>query len=129
MDLRKIGDIISRLFSKEGVSNILFSDMENAELEKWYYINEGTIRYKFKYIAEDVIVSITEWLEDDVFNLHQHTDCDETIFVIRGNLKSELDNLSRTIYQKLYYSAGIVHKIHGTKGTFISVKFDKIPKE
>lgn len=125
MIIQTISDKIASLFSNENITNILFEDMLNAPLDTWFYINEKSIRYKFIEINEKQIISLTEWLNDDHFNLHTHADCDETIFIIKGYLTSTLDSLERTNYQKLYYKAGTVHKVYGTKGTLISVKFDR----
>jgi oxalate decarboxylase/phosphoglucose isomerase-like protein (cupin superfamily) len=128
--LKKVGEAVARLFANKEVTDILFEDLLEAELDYWYYINHskefpnGTIRYKFTKITDGRIISITEWLEDDYFHMHRHTDCDEVCFVINGFVHSILDNLKRCDFQKLFYGVGVVHKIWGKKGTIISVKFD-----
>lgn len=126
MSVKKLGQIISNLFSQKEVTEIKFSDMLQAEKDVWFYINDNKIRYKFIQINSKQIISITEWLEDDTFHLHVHYDCDEMIFIICGYLKSILDGLIRTTFQKIGYKAGTIHSVYGTKGTKIAVKFDKI---
>jgi hypothetical protein len=122
----KIKYKIAELFSSEDITYIKAKDLLHIPLDEWQYINDNKIRYKIVDKNEKFVTSITEWLEDDIFLAHVHEDADETIFIIKGFLKSLIDRLAKKTYQKLFYKAGTIHKIWGKKGTLISVKFDFI---
>lgn len=123
--LDKIAEKVRNLFADVEVTDIKFADMAKLPIDEWQYINDGQIRYRIKVIEGDVIVSVCEWIEDAIFNLHTHSDCDETCFVIRGKLHSQLDGLTRGIFQKLYYKKNTIHKVAAKAGTLITVKFER----
>jgi hypothetical protein len=124
--LEKIKYKIADLFSSEDITYINARELVYIPLNEWQYINKRKIRYKIVEKTEKHVVSITEWLEDDIFLAHIHTDANESIFVIKGVLKSLIDKLTKKTFEKLLYKAGTIHKVHGKKGTLIAVKFDFI---
>ena len=124
--LERIKYKVAELFSSEDITYINARDLLHIPLDEWQPINNGKIRYKIVDKSDNHVTSITEWLEDDIFLAHVHEDADEQIFIIKGLLKSLIDRLTKSLFQKLFYKAGTIHKIWGEKGSLIVVKFDFI---
>ena len=115
---------IRNLFSDEKVTVINAKDFLTIHLNEWQYINEGRIRFKIVEKTKDHVVSVTEWLEDDIYHKHYHEDSHETIFVIAGRVTSLMDPVIRQTFGKISYKKGTIHEVEAKKGTLIAVKFD-----